>query len=156
MHESGAGLYGGVRETLQAARAGKLAGVRGTVAELIDVPAAYDTAIEVALGGHLQDVVVERWADAEAAIAHLKRTGAGRATFQPLDTVRARRAAPARRSGTRSRSRASHGVAAELVDVAGRSSTAVVAGVARPDAGRRGPAGGARLPAAPAERVGAR
>ena len=28
-----------------------------------------DTAIEVALGGHLQDIVVERWSDAEAAIA---------------------------------------------------------------------------------------
>ncbi len=88
LHESGAGLYTGVRETLAAARSGKLEGVRGTVAELLDVPAAFDTAIEVALGGHLQDIVVEEWAQAEAAIAHLKRASAGRATFQPLDTVR--------------------------------------------------------------------
>jgi chromosome segregation protein len=66
LHESGAGLYAGVRETLAAGRAGKLAGVRGTVAELLVVPAEFDTAIEVALGGHLQDVVVDRWVDAEA------------------------------------------------------------------------------------------
>ncbi|MCC6790740.1 MAG: AAA family ATPase, partial [Thermomicrobiales bacterium] len=89
IHESGTGLHGGVREVLQATRGGKLQGVRGTVAELIEVPERYDTAIEVALGGHLQDIVVARWADAEAAIAHLKRGNAGRATFQPLDTVRA-------------------------------------------------------------------
>ena len=88
LHDSGAGLYAGVKATLQAARAGKLDGIRGTVAELIDTPARYETAVEVALGGHLQDVVVSRWADAEAAIAHLKRSNSGRATFQPLDSVR--------------------------------------------------------------------
>jgi chromosome segregation protein len=42
----------------------------------------------VALGGHLQDVIVGRWADAEAAISFLKREKVGRATFQPLDTVK--------------------------------------------------------------------
>lgn len=109
IQESGAGLHGGVRETTQAAKKGALAGIRGTVAELIQVPARFDTAIEVALGGHLQDIVVERWADAEAAIAHLKRSGAGRATFQPLDTVRAsRNPAPPTMDGV-------HGVASDLV-----------------------------------------
>ena len=34
------------------------------------------------------DLAVARWADAEAAIALLKRSGVGRATFQPLDTLR--------------------------------------------------------------------
>jgi chromosome segregation protein len=95
LHDAGAGLYAGVKETLGAARAGKLAGVLGVVAELIAAPAELDTAIEVALGGHLQDVVVRRWRDAEAAITHLKRTGAGRATFQPLETVSGRRGSPA-------------------------------------------------------------
>jgi chromosome segregation protein len=42
----------------------------------------------VALGAHLQDVVVERWEHAEAAVDLLKRTRAGRATFLPLDTIR--------------------------------------------------------------------
>ncbi|MEA2523754.1 MAG: chromosome segregation protein [Thermomicrobiales bacterium] len=115
LHESGAGLYAGVRETLGAARAGKLHGIRGTVAELIEVPARYDTAIEVALGAHLQDVVVERWADAETAIAHLKRSNAGRATFQPLDTIRpGRGGAPREALGLPG----VHGVASELVSAA--------------------------------------
>src|SRR5690606_21226237 len=48
-------------------------------------------AIETALGGHLQDIIVRRWSDAEAAIAFLKRSGAGRARFQPLDTIRSYR-----------------------------------------------------------------
>ena len=89
-YESGEGLYAGVRALLRAVRRGQLnlPGLRGTLAELIDVPKDYETAIEVALGGHLQDVIVERWSDAETAIAYLKRENAGRATFQPLDTLR--------------------------------------------------------------------
>ncbi|MDQ3468132.1 MAG: AAA family ATPase, partial [Chloroflexota bacterium] len=87
LHESGTGLHAGVRETVAEAKAGTLRGVCGTIAELIAVPAALDTAIEVALGSHLQDIVVDRWADAESAIEHLQRTGAGRATFQPIETV---------------------------------------------------------------------
>ncbi len=89
-YESGEGLYAGVRALLRAARRGRLElpGLRGTLAELIEVPKAYETAMEVALGGHLQDVLVERWSDAETAIAYLKRENAGRATFQPLDSVR--------------------------------------------------------------------
>ncbi|MEJ7763601.1 MAG: AAA family ATPase, partial [Thermomicrobiales bacterium] len=94
MRESGTGLYAGVRATLQAGEAGTLAGVRGALASLVEVEAPHETAIEVALGGHVQDVVVETWADAEAAIAFLKRQNAGRVTFQPLDTVRGGRAGP--------------------------------------------------------------
>ncbi len=85
---SGEGFYTGVRAVISAARAGQLSGIVGPVAGIIDVPADLETAIEVALGGHLQDLVVERWADAETAIALLKERRVGRATFQPLDTVR--------------------------------------------------------------------
>ncbi len=91
LHDSGAGLFAGVKAVTQAAKERKLTGIRGPVVELIQTPAQYETAIEVALGGHLQDIIVEQWADAEAAIAFLKRANAGRATFQPLDTVRGRR-----------------------------------------------------------------
>ena len=94
LQASGEGLHTGVRAVLQASRDGKLQGVRGTVAELLSVPAAIEVAIEVALGGRLQDVIVATWNDAEAAIAMLKRRGAGRATFQPLDTVRSTRLGP--------------------------------------------------------------
>ncbi len=114
MHDSGAGLHAGVRAVVQAARTGELSGIRGTVGELIALPPRYDTAIEVALGGHLQDIVVDRWADAEAAIAHLRRVRAGRATFQPRETVRGR--------GGRGRPDAAlrqpgvHGVASDLIE----------------------------------------
>ncbi|MBN1579273.1 MAG: chromosome segregation protein SMC [Anaerolineae bacterium] len=91
MREEGAGLYDGVRNVLQAAGeqgTDRLAGVIGTVAEAIRVPRELETAIEVALGGQLQDVIVQSWNDAQAAIGYLKRTRGGRATFLPLDTLR--------------------------------------------------------------------
>ena len=61
VHESGTGLHAGVRQVMQWNREGKLSGIRGTLAELFQVDRQYDTALEVALGGHLQDIVVERW-----------------------------------------------------------------------------------------------
>ncbi len=87
MHEEGAGLYEGVRSVLRA-RSSQLGGIRGTVAELLDVPDDLEAAIEVALGSQLQDIVVATWDDAQEAIAYLKRTSGGRATFLPLDTLR--------------------------------------------------------------------
>ena len=105
--DSQSGYYSGVRAVLQAARRRegrrgevRLAGIVGPVGELIQVPPQLETAIEVALGAHLQDVVVERWQDAEAAIALLKASGAGRATFLPLDTIRASPAGRAPVDGT--------------------------------------------------------
>ena len=116
IHESGAGLFAGVRAVVQAARAGTLAGVRGTLAELIQLPASFDTAMEVALGGHLQDIVVDAWADAETAIRYLKKQNAGRATFQPIDTVRGRRP-PADALRDIRALKGVHGVASELLTV---------------------------------------
>ncbi len=80
------GYYPGVREVL--ASGSGLKGLLGTVASLMDVPAEYEQAIESALGPRLQHIVSEGWEDAEQAIAHLKRTRAGWATFLPLDTLR--------------------------------------------------------------------
>jgi chromosome segregation protein len=97
MQQDLAGFYEGVRTILKAGRpqlaqetgspAG-LQGIVGTVAHLLHVPADLEMAVETALGSNLQDVVVETWDDAEAAIAHLKATHGGRATFLPLDTIR--------------------------------------------------------------------
>ena len=101
------GYYPGVREVL-GARSG-LRGLLGTVASLMDVPAELEQAIESALGPRLQHVVAECWEDAEQAIAHLKRTRAGWATFLPMDTVRTR---PALEVAAKGRVR---GVASRLV-----------------------------------------
>ncbi|MDH4137820.1 MAG: chromosome segregation protein SMC, partial [Anaerolineae bacterium] len=80
MREEMAGYQAGVRRVIQAADTGQLVGIVGTVASLIEVPAELEAAIETALGTHGQDIVVEAWADAEAAIGLLKQTGLGRAT----------------------------------------------------------------------------
>jgi chromosome segregation protein len=87
LREEGEGLRAGVRSVLMAAR-GSLSGIVGTVVQLLHVPAQYEVAIEVGLGGHLQDIVAESWTDAEAAISYLREGKRGRATFLPLDTVR--------------------------------------------------------------------
>lgn len=82
------GYYRGVREVLKEGRDGKCSGVCGVVAELIQVPEKYETAIEVALGGALQHIVTENEDDARRAIEFLKRSKAGRATFLPLTTIK--------------------------------------------------------------------
>lgn len=80
------GYFEGVRAVLQP-EAG-LAGVAGTVSQVIQAPPDLEIAIEAALGSRLQDVVVQSFADAEAAITYLKESRSGRATFLPLDTLR--------------------------------------------------------------------
>ncbi|PDW02121.1 AAA family ATPase [Candidatus Viridilinea mediisalina] len=82
-----AGTFAGVRAAMQWAERTQRPGF-ALVQAIIRTPANIETAIEVALGSRLQNIVVERWADAEDAIAELKRSGAGRATFMPLDTLR--------------------------------------------------------------------
>ncbi len=88
LHAEGAGLYAGVRAVLQAVERGQLRGLPGTLASLLEVPPRLEKAMEIALGGQLQSIVAETWRDAQAAIAWLKRSRAGRATFLPLDTLR--------------------------------------------------------------------
>ncbi len=68
----------------------KLAGVHGVVADLIDVPKGYETAIETALGSALQNVVCEDDATAKKAVSLLKKNNAGRLTFLPVQSIRAR------------------------------------------------------------------
>jgi chromosome segregation protein len=72
-----------------------LQGIIGALGELIEAPPELDRAMEAALGGRMQDIVVAGWEDAEAAVAFLKQTQAGRATFLPLDSLRPGRAVDA-------------------------------------------------------------
>lgn len=86
------GFMHGVREVLKAARRGvpALTGVHGAVAELVRVPEKLETAIETALGGALQHIVMDDERSARQAIAFLKQRQLGRATFLPLDVIRGR------------------------------------------------------------------
>jgi len=61
--------------------------VCGTVAELMEVPGKYVTAIETALGGTLQNIVTKDTDTAKAAIEFLKRDRLGRVTFLPLSSI---------------------------------------------------------------------
>ena len=80
------GYFAGVRAVLQ--QGAKLPGILGTISQIIQAPPDLEIALEAALGGRLQDVVVESFRNAETAIEHLKTTRSGRATFLPLDTLR--------------------------------------------------------------------
>jgi len=77
-----------VKCVLTASKQGRLGGVCGSVAQLISVPAEYTTAIEIALGGALQNIVVENEDCAKRGIGILKDSKAGRATFLPLTSVK--------------------------------------------------------------------
>jgi len=64
-------------------------GVLGVVSDLISTEAKYETAIETALGGNIQNIVTEDESCAKKMIAYLKENRFGRATFLPLTSVRA-------------------------------------------------------------------
>ncbi len=65
-------------------------GIRGVVADLIHTKASYETAIETALGGSIQNIVTDTEATAKDIIEFLKRGKLGRATFLPLDAIKDR------------------------------------------------------------------
>lgn len=91
LDEAMAGYYQGVKTVLRAAGEQKLAGIVGTVADIIRVQDAYVTAVEAALGPALQNLVSEDDSAARQAIAYLKKTRGGRATFLPLNLLSGRR-----------------------------------------------------------------
>ncbi len=63
-------------------------GIHGVVADLIEVPEKFTTAIETALGGSIQNVICDDDASAKEAISSLKQNRAGRVTFLPVSSVR--------------------------------------------------------------------
>ena len=76
-----------VRSVMQEAQRGALRNIHGPVSRLIRTEDSYTVAIEIALGGALQHIVVDSEADGKAAISYLKRTGGGRATFLPISAI---------------------------------------------------------------------
>ena len=62
-------------------------GIVGVVADIIKVEKKYETAIETALGGNIQNVVTDTETTAKEAIEYLKRGKFGRATFLPLSSI---------------------------------------------------------------------
>ncbi|MBE6713465.1 MAG: chromosome segregation protein SMC [Ruminococcaceae bacterium] len=82
------GFSESVKEIMNAAGS-ELSGICGPVSKLISTDEKYVLAVETALGGGVQNIVVEEEKDAKDAIAFLKKNRLGRATFLPLTTLRA-------------------------------------------------------------------
>ncbi|MGO5022718.1 chromosome segregation protein SMC [Lawsonibacter sp. LCP25S3_G6] len=85
MHE---GYSKAVKLVVGEAQRGTLQHIHGPVADLLKVPDQYTVAIETALGGAMQNIVVDREEDGKAVIQYLKRRDAGRATILPLSSIR--------------------------------------------------------------------
>ncbi|WP_393964489.1 chromosome segregation protein SMC [Exiguobacterium sp. S22-S28] len=82
------GYFGAVKTVLK--QRDRMAGIHGAVAELITVPARFEAAIETALGGAMQNIVVDTDATGRKLIQELRRLNAGRATFMPLSSIQRR------------------------------------------------------------------
>ena len=91
---------------------GTLHHIHGPVAGLLHVPDRYTVAIETALGGAMQNLVVDREEDGKAVIQYLKRRDGGRATILPLSSIRP---GELREAGSLSREPGFVGVADQLV-----------------------------------------
>jgi chromosome segregation protein len=87
------GFAVGVRAVMRAATEGVdgLAGMIGPAGDLLSSDKEYERAIEAALGGNINNVIVEDADAAKAAVGFLKQHRAGRVTFLPLDMIRGRR-----------------------------------------------------------------
>lgn len=88
MAEAHEGFFEGVRAVMDARKKHRLDGSYAVVADVITVPAGFETAMEVALGSAIQDIISDTIEDAKKAIRYLKENRAGRATFLPLNGVR--------------------------------------------------------------------
>lgn len=81
-------FYAGVKSVLQ--EKDRLGGIVGAVSEHLTFDVRYQTALEIALGASSQHIIVEDEQAATKAIDFLKRNRAGRATFLPVTTIKAR------------------------------------------------------------------
>ncbi len=122
MEEHFEGYGHAVRFVMENYAAGKITGadgrrcgkIYGPLSKVISVKEKYITAIEIALGVNLQHIVVEDDSVAKAAIYHLKKAEAGRATFFPISSMRAQSATAEMEEAEDCRGYI--GVASDLVD----------------------------------------
>ena len=84
------GFSGAVKAVLKQSQSKALPGVHGTLSQLITVDNENSTAIEIALGAAMQNVVVSTESDAKRAINYLKQNNVGRATFLPISVIKPR------------------------------------------------------------------
>nr|WP_264372403.1 chromosome segregation protein SMC [Companilactobacillus paralimentarius] len=88
MEQEHAGFFEGAKNVLN--NQSKLTGIVGAIAELISVPKEYQLAVETVVSNQLQSIVTEDEASAKQAIAFLRQSRGGRATFLPLNIIKPR------------------------------------------------------------------
>lgn len=116
LEQSLEGIQGGARSVLAAIQRGQLGSDYVLVADAIRAPAELESAIEIALGGAVHNLICARESQAKRAIAFLRESRGGRATLLPLDALRP--------SGAAERTRAIlrepgvRGLASDLVECA--------------------------------------
>ena len=88
LEENLEGFAHSVKAVMSWQKNGRQKGIHGTVAQLMEVPEKYALAVETALGGGLQNIVVADENTAKSCIRSLQREKAGRATFLPLTSVK--------------------------------------------------------------------
>lgn len=66
-------------------------GMHGVLANIIEVPEKYQTAIEMCLGASLQNIVTETEQDAKKLVEHLRKNNLGRASFLPISSVKGKK-----------------------------------------------------------------
>ncbi len=84
------GFAHSVKMIMRESKKGTLNGIRGPVSRVIKTRSEYNTAIEIALGAAMQNIVTENDNDAKRAIAYLKQHDGGRATFLPMSSIKGR------------------------------------------------------------------
>lgn len=84
------GYSNAVKAVMTASEQNRLHGIHGIVADIISVEQRYVQAIETVLQGTMQNIIVDDGETATRCINFLKETGAGRATFYPINTMRGR------------------------------------------------------------------
>ena len=84
------GYSGAVKAVMRQSEAKALGGIHGPLSQLIQVENEYSTAVEVALGAAMQNIVTSTEADAKRAIYYLKNNHIGRATFLPISNIKGR------------------------------------------------------------------
>ena len=93
MEKEHEGYYRSVKSILHLKSSGneKWQGICGVVGELLHVAEKYEAAIEIALGGNLQNIITKTEYDAKEAIQYLKQYHLGRATFLPITSIKGRK-----------------------------------------------------------------
>ena len=114
LRDSYEGYEEGARQIMQAAAAGQLSGMRGLLAEVLEVPQKFEVAIEAALADKLQWVLCHTQDDALRGIEYLRLHSLGRAAFLPTVSGVRQTPEPLNTSGLRS---GCLGLAAKLVKV---------------------------------------